>query len=155
MKTCISITCLFCLVANWSLSFLLLPYFCPAVGKAGLFLVFTVLFLNNTSLYQLSKIPVLIQHYREHRQLDDTVDLLEFLSMHYWGTDRNDDDDDRDRQLPFKEFSSHLQLNLYVPTQKQVVVATTVRYRPVRYPVLQNNLLTKPSLSSLFRPPKA
>jgi len=146
---------LFVLLPIGGFRFLLLPYFCPAVGKAGLFLVFTVLFLNNTSLYQLSKIPVLIQHYQEHRQLDKTVDLLEFLSMHYWGTDRNDDDDDRDRQLPFKEFPSHLQLNLYVPTQKQVVVATTVRYRPVRFPVLQNNLLPNPSLSSLFRPPKA
>ena len=111
--------------------------------------------LNNTSLYQLCKLPVLVQHYQEHRQLNGDVDLLDFLSMHYWGEDLNDDDDDRDRQLPFKTFDTNIHLNLFIPTQKVSIVTAEVLYPRVPFPVLQNNLLPDPGLSSLFRPPKA
>ncbi|WP_315816201.1 hypothetical protein [Paraflavitalea speifideaquila] len=59
--------------------------------------------LNDTSLNQLLKLPALIGHYMEHHQLDNRVDFVQFLAMHYWGTDLNDNDDDRDMQLPYKK----------------------------------------------------
>ena len=125
------------------------------MGKASLYLIFSILFLNNTPLHQLCKIPVLIQHYQEHRQLDENVDLLDFLSMHYWGNDLNDNDEDRDRQLPFKEFNAGTHLGLFLPTQKFSIITAEVFYPSVLFHVLRNEYLPDPSISSLFRPPKA
>lgn len=42
-------------------------------------------------------------HYQEHHQLDPSISFVDFLGMHYWGTDLNDNDDDRDNELPFKK----------------------------------------------------
>ena len=60
--------------------------------------------VNSLSLQHIFKIPVLVAHYFEHQERGPDITVIEFLSMHYWGQDINDNDQERDMQLPFKKF---------------------------------------------------
>jgi len=74
------------------------------------FLAFIVL-ATNTSVGELFKVPVLLNHFLEHRQRDHNIGLSQFMSMHYWGNDIKDNDTDRDMKLPFKKLTqTHHQL---------------------------------------------
>jgi len=59
-------------------------------------------FFASTEAKQLFKIPVIFQHYAEHRQENNHLSLLDFLDMHYMHGSPFDQDYDRDMKLPFK-----------------------------------------------------
>jgi hypothetical protein len=75
--------------------------------------------------------------------------------MHYWGQDINDNDQDRDLQLPFKSVEQNQTAQIVpIPTQtisldKPLVVAI------IKQPVLSDADHSDPALASLFRPPRA
>jgi len=53
-------------------------------------------------MHQFLRIPVLIQHFVEHRQKDPSISLLAFLNEHYIHQYVRDADYQRDNQLPFR-----------------------------------------------------
>ena len=57
---------------------------------------------SSTEAKQLCKIPVIFQHYAEHRLENNHLSLLAFLDMHYLHGSPFDQDYDRDMKLPFK-----------------------------------------------------
>jgi hypothetical protein len=57
--------------------------------------------LGTTEIAQLGKLPALVQHFVEHKGLNQEITIWDFLCMHY-GKDINDNDQDRDMKLPFK-----------------------------------------------------
>lgn len=61
-----------------------------------------VYFFASTEAKQLFKIPVIFQHYAEHREENRQLSLLDFLDMHYMQGSLFDQEDDRDMKLPFK-----------------------------------------------------
>ncbi len=63
-----------------------------------------VVLLYTTPLQQFLKIPLLLDHFHEHRQKKPTITFLEFIVMHYIGDDGDTSDDNKDMQLPFKKF---------------------------------------------------
>jgi hypothetical protein len=56
----------------------------------------------STEAKQLFKIPVIFQHYAEHRLENNHLSLIDFLDMHYMHGSPFDQDYDRDMKLPFK-----------------------------------------------------
>lgn len=48
------------------------------------------------------KIEVMIEHLHEHQQTDNSVSLYKFLVMHYITDDSTDQDNERDKELPYK-----------------------------------------------------
>ena len=123
--------------------------------KLGIIISFFIIFLNSTSLNQLFKVPFLFIHYQEHHQIDRQVSFYDFLSMHYWGTDLNDNDQDKDMQLPFKKASESSFFQIFLPASR-----TSVEYQKFYVglqfqQVIRRLHLTHPALSSLFRPPRA
>lgn len=58
--------------------------------------------LSCTELQELTKIPVLFQHYFEHKQLDQNITFIGYIKHHYEEAPHNDNDEQRDNQLPFK-----------------------------------------------------
>src|SRR5687767_6198910 len=58
--------------------------------------------LSFSELHQFLRMPVLIQHFIEHRQKDPSVSLLSFLNEHYIHQYVQDEDYQRDQQLPFR-----------------------------------------------------
>ena len=66
-----------------------------------IFLIGIYLFCS-TELKELVKLPVLFQHFFEHKELDQQMTFLGYLEHHYSDVPHTDNDADRDNQLPFK-----------------------------------------------------
>ena len=119
-------------------------------------ILFLVAVLYQTSFSQLLRVPMLVVHYIEHRDLNNTITFIDFLSMHYGGEDMNDDDDDRDKQLPFKSIDPVSVQLVAAPVTKTVVNENTFCFiSSKKLFCFKNDHLPQPTVGVLFRPPKA
>ncbi|WP_129747006.1 hypothetical protein [Flavobacterium anhuiense] len=118
--------------------------------------IFIFLIASNSSfVQQFYKLPVLMQHYQEHKQLMD-LSFLDFLSMHYWGEDLKDNDSDRDMQLPFKTINSSSVHFVFILEDKDLLpVPFNPEIPQSKIPTYRSDLFSDPNLLSLFRPPIA
>jgi hypothetical protein len=66
--------------------------------------VISIYVISFTEIHQFLKLPMLWKHYTEHRQKDNSITFLEYLSHHYNTHSDHHDDHDRDMELPFKDF---------------------------------------------------
>lgn len=82
------------------------------------------LFLLNNSIGELFKLPDFFAHYSEHRQEDKSLGLFEFVDMHYGGTDLNEQDNERDAQLPFKNTEAPSSYDLLLLSYREAVVTS-------------------------------
>ncbi|MEI8137335.1 MAG: hypothetical protein WCH21_08430, partial [Bacteroidota bacterium] len=48
------------------------------------------------------KLPVLIEHFIEHKEKDTKLSVFKFLTNHYAQEDDHDGDEEREMDLPFK-----------------------------------------------------
>jgi hypothetical protein len=126
-----------------------------AVKKVCIYILLILTAAENTELHQLFKLPILFQHFAEHKQLNSQVGVIDFLSMHYWGDDRNNNDDERDMQLPFKKLDVHPLHIYFLPTLRIYAVKTCIQPLKISHPVYQHFYFPNPALSSPFRPPCA
>jgi hypothetical protein len=130
-----------------------LPIFAH-VKKVCVYILLLLIVADITELHQLIKLPVLFQHFAEHKQRNHNVSFTDFLSMHYWGDDLNDDDNDRDMQLPFKKLDAHPTHVMYLPSVRILVTTVPTQRIMVSYhPVYQHEYFPNPALASPFRPP--
>jgi hypothetical protein len=131
-------------------------YIFVSVKKNVTCILLLLLIFESTALRQVFKIPTLVCHYLEHQQRDSRISVLSFLSMHYWGKDINDNDDDRDKQLPFKTVNIHIIQHSFVPPIKPIALKQVgFNQLTIKYPVLKDSYLSNPAISSLFKPPRA
>ena len=117
--------------------------------------MFLLVSINNISLDQLWKLPTLIQHFKEHNQRDSKVSMAEFLSMHYWGKDINDNDQAQDQQLPFKDFSNYVLRPFFFSSAKTFTIRTDFDFFKKDFPLTKDTFFPDTYLSSLYRPPQA
>ncbi len=128
-------------------------YICRMRQRAGLLLL--LFLLHNTAFNQLLKLPTLVAHFQEHQQRNEGIGIAEFLCMHYCGPDINDDDDDRDRQLPYKNITSGTIQHTFIPLAKPVSIhCTSITTSCVPYILLKDHNIPDPALAALFRPPR-
>ena len=116
--------------------------------------IFIFLIVSNIGFFQqFYKLPILIEHYNEHQERQD-VSFIDFLEMHYWGEDLNDNDSDRDMQLPFKHISSASFQLVFVPAEKHIFdIPFTVDFSESVIIPYTSNLYSNPALFAVFRPP--
>jgi hypothetical protein len=72
------------------------------VKKAVAIFFLSIYMLSFAEMHQFLRMPVLIQHFMEHRHQDPSVSLLSFLKLHYIHQYVKDEDYQRDSQLPFR-----------------------------------------------------
>jgi hypothetical protein len=65
-------------------------------------LIISVYMLSFAEVHNLLQIPILVQHFKEHKKEDPSINFWAFIKLHYEGPIVVDDDYDRDRQLPFQ-----------------------------------------------------
>jgi hypothetical protein len=58
------------------------------------------------------KLPALTSHFFEHKANSRHLSFVDFLMMHYTGHDHNDQDQEKDMQLPFKDMH-HFSQSMY------------------------------------------
>ncbi|MCE7064942.1 hypothetical protein [Dyadobacter sp. CY326] len=118
-------------------------------------IILTIVILDTTSLYQVMKAPTLVRHFLEHKSLDQKVSFVDFLSMHYWGEDLDDDDDEKDMQLPFKKIEiHHANFLFFSHTETFTFTARTQPEIKSHYGPDQPQIAYSTILGSLFRPPR-
>lgn len=91
----------------------------------------------------------------EHRERDNSIGMLEFLSMHYWGQDINDNDQDRDMQLPFKDVDQNAATQVVLMPQYSLSISRPLVAGNIDQPVFSDPDHSDPALAALFRPPRA
>lgn len=118
--------------------------------------IFIFLIVSNIGFFQqFYKLPILIEHYKEHQEKQN-VSFIDFLEMHYWGEDLNDNDTDRDMQLPFKHISSASFQLVFVPADKHsFYIPFNIGFSESTIIPYTCNLYSNPALFSVFRPPVA
>ncbi|QEC42073.1 hypothetical protein [Pseudobacter ginsenosidimutans] len=114
-----------------------------------------VLIGQSTNMVQLVKLPKLFEHFKEHRALNPEVGMLKYLSMHYWGEDFNDDDDEKDMQLPFKKYDINILATLFVSNHKLPALTPHNWIIEKDFGIEQPDFYYNPAGQSLFRPPRA
>ena len=112
--------------------------------------------ISGTEFREVAKLPVLFQHYSEHRQLDATITFTKFLVDHYNNIPHTDNDEDRDNDLPFKG----VETNIHTSPVITATFAVTLR-KPVQ-PVVSDdpyprndNRIPSASISKIWQPPKS
>jgi len=67
------------------------------VNKKAAYIFLAIYLLGATELSQLLKIPLLIEHYTEHKLDNGNLSLLSFMYMHYVGDDGDTTDEQKDQ----------------------------------------------------------
>ncbi len=66
-------------------------------------IAFLLIYISiNIDLQELARIPVLFEHFAEHKNQNREVSFVSFIMLHYFSGDIKDSDYQHDQQLPFK-----------------------------------------------------
>jgi len=110
-----------------------------------------------TELYQLVKLPCLVQHFLEHREQDRNISLWRFLAMHYADKDIRDNDYDRDMRLPFKTHDgcTTASISVFTPQQFYTEIDRPASFETKQFPVQEVNFIASHYLSNIWQPPRS
>lgn len=98
--------------------------------------------------------PVLIEHFREHRALNSGLSIGKFIVLHYFSGNPKDADYDRDMQLPFRAGDVILVSSTVVLPVQLELDFTPPAYGEKTYVLLGAEHLTPRHSASVFQPPK-
>lgn len=125
--------------------------------KVLTYLFISLYLIGTTELSQLLKIGYFVEHYIEHRNINQNLSLTEFIDIHYVQPTVIDDDYTKDMQLPFKTHNDcHSYANssfaLYL---KQEISITTpfIEYSANHKTYINPNNISQ-YLDEIFQPPR-
>lgn len=109
-----------------------------------------------TELSQLVKLPVLLEHFVEHKAQDSSIALWGFLCMHYAHGNVKDADHDKDMKLPFKSYDGCSSSNniAYIPKDFGLITKPAYNESTV-FNTYTEKILTSAFLSCIWQPPKS
>jgi hypothetical protein len=111
-----------------------------------------LLYINsNTELHEVLRLPLLFEHFTEHKKLFGDISLWDFLVMHYNTNVSHDADDSK---LPFKDPAhSFTSPTLAVPIHK-IILTDTQPIRKVSHISSYQEKFIASHLSDIFQPPR-
>jgi hypothetical protein len=120
--------------------------------KKLLIISLLVLYINsNTELHELMRLPLLVEHFTEHKKLVGDISFWEFLVMHYNTNVSHDADDNR---LPFKDKNhSFVAPTLALPIHKMILNDIQFIAKETHTFFYQETFIAS-HLSDIFQPPK-
>ncbi len=122
--------------------------------KRAAYIFLAIYLIGATELHQLLKMPLLLEHYKEHKLDNGNLSLISFIYQHYVGDDGNANDDQKDQNLPFKSAHFQMQNTVVFSVFKYELPKIMVPQKQAGWPVMQSYSLSTISLDALFRPPK-
>lgn len=108
--------------------------------------------INALSLQQIYRVPILIAHYFEHQQRCNSITVIEYLSMHYWDNDGNDNDEERDRELPFKKVDHFQSISVFLSPAQHFTFNPLPSVKS--FPIPDSDRHICQHVGSLFKPPR-
>jgi hypothetical protein len=101
------------------------------------------------------KLPVLVEHFKEHRSGNSNITFTEFIVLHYFSGNPKDKDYDRDQQLPFRTNDVVLLTNTVVVPNQVAFDFTPPPHNDVTYPLFYIKPLTAKHSCGIWQPPKS
>lgn len=113
--------------------------------------------ISLTELHQFVKLPVLVEHFIEHKQLNSDLSLWQFLDMHYAHGDVKDADYDKDMKLPFKSHDGCVNTLViaFIPNSFEDLNTKPAYTDYKSYSTFSENFLEAAYLASIWQPPKS
>ena len=102
--------------------------------------------------------PILIEHFKEHKSKDAQLSIWQFLDMHYAQGEVHDADYDEDMKLPFKTHNGCLAVNsiIFITNGFSCDVSKPLPLSgSSNYLSYDENILPAAYLSSVWQPPKS
>lgn len=111
-----------------------------------------VLYVNsNTEFHEVLRLPLLVEHFTEHKKLVGDISFWEFLVMHYNTNASHDADDSR---LPFKDPAhSFTSPTIAIAIPKIILRETQFIAEVLHVSSYKENFLAS-HLSDIFQPPR-
>ncbi|RYF25267.1 MAG: hypothetical protein EOO42_04140 [Flavobacteriales bacterium] len=125
--------------------------------KALHILLLSLYLLSCTELQEITKVPVLFQHYFEHKNLDDKITFLAYIEHHYNDVPHTDNDEERDNQLPFKthELFAGSVVSPALPPSFEVIPKKVYQILPKQKILINNDHIPNSAFAGkIWQPPK-
>ncbi len=116
--------------------------------------ILSLYLISATELYQLLKMPVLIEHFIEHKKENKKTTLISFFQMHYFNGDVKDADYEQDMKLPFKSHSESGHSTVLALIPQKTVIVKRLYIEPHTFLIYEDMFLTSSHLSGIWQPPK-
>ena len=117
-------------------------------------LLLSLYLVSTTELYQLLKMPLLIEHYIQHKDLNPEMSLTAFLKTHY-DHPVKDSDHDQDQKLPFVSHASLLSVVFTInPSLDFHCIEKACTPIEIKKTFYKSALYNKELLNSIWQPPK-
>lgn len=117
--------------------------------------LFCIYLFSTTEMNQLLKMPLLIEHYFDHKEENKDLTLFQYLNMHYTNPHPVDKNHEKDLQLPFKshsDCSSAVSGNFILSERITLERPETETKR--KRGVYKNQFLFDPLLAKILQPPR-
>lgn len=103
------------------------------------------------------KLPLLIEHFLEHKEKDDNLSLWKFLNIHYAYNKAKDSDYAKDTKLPFKSHNAFVNsiIIAYIPSNSSSLDSKSVYVEQNNYFDFVEDLNASAYFPSIWQPPKA
>lgn len=133
------------------------PIFIPDLKKLIAIFCFTVYLFSSTEAYQLLKLPLLVQHFADHKKENKYITLLQFLDIHYMHGSPKDKDYDEDMKLPFKTCSHNFAsvVAMVVPSQEFSLPPQPVSFVQQTKFVVRDQFFSSSFSARIWQPPRA
>ena len=105
-------------------------------------------------MHQLLKLPILVEHFREHRSLNPGITLLDFLKEHYQGHTIVDNDYQRDMQLPFKTTDCLTSYSIVFEEPVSFEVERVMAELQKEFNLHPEYFPSRQALDNIFQPPR-
>ncbi len=124
--------------------------------KTTVILILTAYLFSITELHQLLKLPIVFQHYYEHKQWNKDISFIDFLDMHYMHGNPPFSDYDEDMKLPFKTFDNCIStiIPVIVPQNIKITADQPVQVKPEQRSAWLDEFIPSSYLSRIWQPPK-
>jgi hypothetical protein len=107
-------------------------------------------------MYQLVKLPLLVEHFMEHKKAKTELTFWEFLCLHYTPSTDKDSDYAKDMKLPFKTHDgcTNATIAAFVPHNFSTEIHKPVTSQSNNFPLLDEAFRGSSFLSAIWQPPK-
>ena len=135
-----------------SLRFLVVPLYLKKLIAISFFFVYL---FSTTELHELLKLPLLVEHFAEHREQNKRITLWQFLSIHYAMDNVKDADYDKDMKLPFKSHDNCVAGNVvYLPLSEKLLLQKPIQFPEKKHFQTEDQFILTSFLSIIWQPPR-
>jgi hypothetical protein len=111
----------------------------------------SIYLLSATELSQLLRLPMLIEHYVEHKAENHDLTIFEFVHQHYCEFHLHQNTNEKDTKLPFKSRNSSIQLSFFDPISIEIFDRKEFTFIPIS----EYKSVFIDKVSSIYEPPIA